>query len=73
LHSIETIKAADHDFSTELGDNDLTAANEEPEHNEDPVLVHSLEDVPFVMNLARAQHVEDLQENKGGENKCQMA
>lgn len=33
----------------------------------------TLKDVPFVVDFAGANHVENLHENKGGKNKCQVA
>lgn len=51
----------------------MTTDDEEPEHNEDWVLENALEDVPFVVDLSGADHVEDLHKHKGGEDESQVA
>jgi len=61
------------DHTSELSDADLEAENEEPDSHEDGVLKHSLEDVEFVMDLAGAEHVDDLEHHEGGEEESPVA
>lgn len=69
----ETFGAHFEDYTSELGDEDLESEDEEPDSHEDRVREHSLEDVEFVMDLARAEHVDDLEHHEGSEEESPVA
>lgn len=69
----ETFRAHFEDHTSELGDADLEAEDEEPDSHEDRVGKHALEHVEFVMDLARAEHVDDLEHHEGGEEEGPVA
>lgn len=69
----ETFGAHFEDDAGELCDEDLEAENEEPDSHEDRVGKHSSEDVEFVMDLAGAEHVDDLEHHEGSEEESPVA
>jgi len=67
LFPVETIRA-DFEHNTGEGSNDnLESEDTNPNNEEDSVLADSSEGVKLVMNLARAEHVNDLEHDEGGE------
>jgi hypothetical protein len=57
---------------TELGNDNLSTTDDKPENDKDQVLVDALKDVPLVVDLTCAQHVEDLHEHESSEDESQV-
>jgi thiamine biosynthesis protein ThiC len=51
---------------------DLQNNDEEPYSNEYEIVTDSCKNVPFVMNLARSQHICDLEEHKQGKEESEL-
>lgn len=51
----------------------MTGNDQEPEDDENDVLVDALKDVKLIMDLARANHIKDLHKHESGEDESQMA
>jgi len=73
LVNVETIFTNFEHDTSELRDEDLKAKDEEPYGNEDHVGGKSFEGVQFIMNLARAEHVHNLEHHEGGEEESKVA
>jgi hypothetical protein len=73
LVNIETIITNFEHNTSELSNEDLEAKDEEPYTNEDHVGGNSFEGVHFIMNLARAEHVHNLEHHEGGEEESKVA
>ena len=56
-----------------MGDQNLTAHDNDPENNEHGVFEDAIEDVPLIMDLTAADHVKDLHEHKRGEDERVVA
>jgi hypothetical protein len=59
--------------SSELGDQNLTAHDNDPKNNEHGVFENAIEDIPLIMDLTAADHVKDLHEHKRGEDERVVA
>jgi len=59
--------------ASELGNEDLEAKDENPYGDEDHVGANSFEGVHFIMDLARAEHVHNLEHHEGGEEESEVA
>lgn len=69
----ETSAANFEDHSSGLSNNDLKANDTEPDSKEYPVVTHARENVLFIVDHARAEHVELLEDNEGGEEESEVA
>jgi len=58
--------------TSELGNDDLESEDTDPDSKEDHVLAKSLEGVKFIMDHARAEHVDNLEHHEGGEEESEM-
>ena len=56
-----------------MGDQNLTAHDNDPKNNEHGVFEDAIEDVPLIMDLAAADHVKDLHEHERGEDERVVA
>lgn len=64
---------ADFEHNTsELGNDDLESEDTDPDSKENHVLAKSLEGVKFIMDHARAEHVDNLEHHEGGEEESEM-
>lgn len=70
---METIRADFEHNTSEGSDNNLESENTDPNKEEDRILADSFEGVQLVMNFARAEHVNDLEHDEGGEEESPMA
>jgi len=61
LLSVETVSVDLEHFTSELSDEHLEDQDEDPDSNEHKVGVNTLENVELVMDLARTDHVENLE------------
>ena len=59
--------------SSELGDQNLTAHDNDPKNNEHGVFENAIEDIPLIMDLTAADHVKDLHEHERGEDERVVA
>jgi len=73
LRTIKTLEASLENESSELGDQNLTAHNNEPKNNEHGVFEDAIEHVPLIMDLTAADHVHDLHEHERGEDERVVA
>jgi len=62
-----------HSPSSQDNHDDLSSDNGEPNSDEHSVGMHSVEDVPFIIDLSSTEHVEDLEEHEQVENNGQMS
>lgn len=73
LLPMETIRADFEHNTSEGSDNNLESEDTDPDNEEDRILADSCEGVKFVMNFARAEHVNDLEHDECGEEESPVA
>lgn len=73
LQPVETIRADFEHNISELGNENLKAEDADPDNQEDGVGENAGEGVHFVMDLARAEHVNYLEHDEGGEEESEVA
>lgn len=73
LLASETISVAVHDTARQLDHDALTGDDDDPDESEEPVAEDAIQDVQLVLDLTRADHVADLEENENVEHSRQVS